>query len=254
MIDRTYISIIMPAYNAEATIRQSIESVLSQTYPCFELIIVDDASKDETRRIAEQYALSDPRIRVLPNEANSGVAFSRNKGIDEAKYPWIAFLDSDDLWYPDKLEKQMALADAECADIVYCSYAMTDEQGKQKCADFIVAPVTDFESMLAKNVIGCSTVLVKKESLGECRFSTDFYHEDYALWLQLLQKGLKAVGHTEVLVAYRISFNSRSFNKWTSARHRWHIYRKLLNLSFFRSIGYFLRYARNGLKKYRKTD
>ena len=136
MIDRTYISIIMPAYNAEATIRQSIESVLSQTYPCFELIIVDDASKDETRRIAEQYALSDPRIRVLPNEANSGVAFSRNKGIDEAKYPWIAFLDSDDLWYPDKLEKQMALADAEGADIVYCSYAMTDEQGKQKCADF----------------------------------------------------------------------------------------------------------------------
>ncbi len=253
MKEAAYISIIMPAYNAQKTLSASIESVLSQTYPYYELIIIDDASKDDTVSIAEAYASTDARVRVLKNAENSGVAVSRNRGIEEARYPWIALLDSDDLWYPEKLEKQMALAQAEGADILYCSYAMIDETGASAYSDFVVTPRTDLKQMLVKNWIGCSTVLIRKESLGELRFTKDFYHEDYALWLQLLQKGLTAAGNTEVLAAYRVSQGSRAYNKRHAARQRWRIYRRLLGFSTLKSARYFLVYAINGWIKYRKS-
>ena len=129
MYDTVPISVVMPAYNAEKTIAESIETVLKQTHENIELIIVDDASIDGTASIINTYARKNPQIRILRNTKNIGVAETRNKGIEAAKSDWIALLDSDDLWEPDKLERQIVLAYQEQAEIVYCSYDFIDEQG-----------------------------------------------------------------------------------------------------------------------------
>lgn len=129
-IDRPLVSVIMPAYNAEKYIAEAISSVLSQSYTNWQLLILDDCSTDHTAEIAEYFEKADTRIRVLRNPRNMGVAKTRNRGIDMAKGEWVALLDSDDRWHDDKLEKQLVVADSSDADIIYCSYALTDESGE----------------------------------------------------------------------------------------------------------------------------
>lgn len=248
------VSVVMPAYNSEAYIESAIRSVQKQTVEDWELLVLEDGSKDSTPEIVAKLAAEDPRIRLLPNEQNMGPARTRNRGMDLCTGQYIAFLDSDDIWYPDKLEKQLALAEQYNADIIYCSYAIVDAQGNLRSADFIVPPQADLKYMLVKSVFSCSTAMLRRSSVGEIRFPVDFYHEDYAFWLDLLQHGLVARGATEVLAAYRVSENSRASNKLASAVRRWHIYRKFLHYSFFRSAWYLMRYAFAGVLKYRKKQ
>lgn len=248
------VSVIMPAYNSEIYIESAIRSVQAQTVDNWELLVLEDGSKDSTPEIVAKLAAEDERIRLLPNEENMGPARTRNRGMDLCTGKYIAFLDSDDIWYPDKLEKQLALAEEYEADIMYCSYAIVDSQGKSRSADFIVPPQADLKYMLVKSVFSCSTAMLRRSSVGDSRFPVDFYHEDYAFWLALLQKGLVARGTPEVLAAYRVSENSRASNKLASAVRRWHVYRKFLHYSFFRSAWYLSRYAFAGVLKYRKKQ
>ena len=248
------VSVIMPAYNSETYIKSAIRSVQAQTVDNWELLVLEDGSKDSTPEIVAKLAAEDERIRLLPNEKNMGPARTRNRGMDLCTGKYIAFLDSDDIWYPDKLEKQLALAEEYEADIMYCSYAIVDSQGKSRSADFIVPPQADLKYMLVKSVFSCSTAMLRRSSVGDSRFPVDFYHEDYAFWLSLLQKGLAARGTPEVLAAYRVSENSRASNKLASAVRRWHVYRKFLHYSVLRSAWYLSRYAFAGVLKYRKKQ
>lgn len=247
------VSVIMPAYNAQRFLEQAVRSVMAQTYPDWELIIIDDCSTDATAAIAGELAREDSRIHVLRNPENLGVALTRNRGLDLCRGSYAALLDSDDVWHPEKLEKQMALARETGADVIYCSYAIVDENGGKKCDDFIVPEATDLEASLTKGVISCSTALLSRNILSKYRFGTEFYHEDLALWLRILRDGHTARGVPEVLADYRVMDGTRASNKLNSAIHRWQIYRKLLGFSVIRSAGLLARYAFLGLKKYKKA-
>jgi len=249
---RCGVSVIMPAYNAGKYINESVRSVIAQTYVDWELIVVDDNSEDNTYEIVKELAKEDDRICLIRNDQNVGAAQSRNKAMDICRGTYVALLDSDDIWYPEKLEKQITLAEKEHADIVYCSYAIVDENREKKCNDFIVPESITLESALAKSVISCSTALLGPTVVEKYRFPLDFYHEDLAMWLQLLGDGMKASGVTEVLAEYRLRRNSRASNKISVAIGRWKIYRSMMNFSIFKSVYYFAQYAFAGLAKYRE--
>lgn len=244
------ISVIMPAYNAEKYIEDAVKSVICQTYTNWELIIINDCSSDGTLQIAQRLAQADTRITVTDNTENIGVAKTRNKGLDAASGDWVALLDSDDIWHRDKLKKQLETAYSTGADIIYCSYEIIDENDSKVCEDFMVPAETDFEKSLAVSVISCSTVMLSKEIASQYRFTTDFYHEDLVYWLDVLKKGYKAAGVTEVLAKYRVAKGSRASNKLKSAYNRWHIYRSHLKMSLPQSIYCIIQYAFAGIKKY----
>lgn len=246
------VSVIMPAYNAEKFIAKAIDSVIAQTVSDWELLIIDDRSSDETLRIAEEYAKSDTRIKLLQNEKNSGAAITRNNGIAAASGKYIALLDSDDVWHSDKLEKQLNKLAATDAAICYTSFSMVDESGSKVRADYLIPESTDFEAMLSENVIGCSTVMLKADAAKENPFDPSFYHEDYLMWLKLLGSGYTAVGCPEVLTDWCYRENSRSYNKFESMKKRWAIYREALSLPFGKSVYHICRYAAAGIKKYSK--
>lgn len=243
------VSVVMPAYNAEKYIDQAISSVISQTYTKWELLIIDDCSTDGTAKIAECFASQDSRIRLLRNSQNMGVARSRNRGLDIAKGEWIALLDSDDAWREMKLEKQLTVAERTNADIVYCSYSMMDETSAH-LFDYIVPETTSYDALLKENTIGCSTALIRRSALQQHRFSTEYYHEDYVLWLELLKSAHTAAASREILSDYRIVRDSRSNDKLKSAKNRWLIYRKTEKLPFLKSVLAFAAYAVNGIRKY----
>lgn len=245
------VSVIMPAHNTEQFIAQAIESVRSQTFKNWELIVVDDCSTDSTRVIAESLAHEDGRIFVVHNEQNIGVAKTRNRGIDISSGEYIALLDCDDFWNPEKLSVQLSHIQKYNADIAYCSYAIVDEEGNKKACDFIVSPVATFDSTLVQSTMSCSTVLIRRASMGEVRFTDEIYHEDLALWLDLLRSGCTAVGCQEVLASYRIVAGSRASNKFKAAMHRWDLFRNYLHLPFTRCVSLFTQYGWLAVRKYR---
>ena len=244
------VSIVMPAYNAAWSISRSIDSVLTQSYSEFELLIVDDCSKDNTLEIVRQYAQRDSRIRVIVCGENRGVAAVRNEGIAQAKGTYIALLDSDDVWLPDKLQRQMQLLKDTGAEIAYCSYDFIDEKDAPVLKPFLVPESTNYRKMLYSSVISCSTAVVEAKLMKQHPFRSQWYHEDYVLWMELLKIPVKAVGVQEVLAHYRQVEGSRSNHKGNAAIERWKIYRKALGMNVFSSAVAFIGYALNGIRKY----
>ena len=211
----------------------------------------DEKARNIISLSIQRLAAEDERIRAFRNPQNMGVARTRNFGIEQACGQFIAFLDSDDIWHADKLEKQMALAKETGAGIVYCSYAIMNAQGGKAKEDYIVPAKTDFEHLLRENVILCSAMVVRADILKKIPFNTEFYHEDFVLALDIMKAGYAAVGYTEVLMKWRYIDNSRSFDKRKAAQNRWKVYRDYLKLPFAQSAIIFLQYALAGLKKYR---
>lgn len=246
------ISIIMPAYNCERFIEIAIRSVIRQTYQNWELLVIDDGSTDATKDIVVALSLEDDRIKLLTNSKNMGVAKTRNKGFELSSGQFVALLDADDVWHSDKLEKQLVLAQKTGADIIYCSYSIVDEAGTNICNDFIVPHKTNYDNMLVRSVISCSTALLSRSIVEQYSFRTDFYHEDLLLWLELMRDGMNAYGVTDVLAQYRILSGSRSNNKLKSARERWKIYRQGMRLPFFKSVKLIIQYGFLAVNKYRK--
>ena len=247
------VSVIMPAYNAAEFLEEAIASVRAQTVTDWELLVIDDCSTDETRRIVERISAADSRVRLLQNHRNLGAAGSRNRGLDVFRGAYVALLDSDDYWYPTMLKKMLAKAEETGADIIYCAYELVDEVGRKVCNDFRVPDSTSFRESIVRSVITCSTVLITGELARNHRFPTNLYHEDIALWFQILRDGGTARGVDEVLAAYRQRSGSKTANKLKSAWRRWIIYRKHLHLSFFRSLYVTVRYAWYGLQKFRRV-
>ena len=246
------VTVIMPAYNAASYIETAIRSVMAQTHTAWELLVIDDGSSDDTCAIVERLAAEDDRIHLLRNPQNCGVAATRNRGLELCNGAYAAFLDSDDVWHPDKLERQVQTAREQQADLVYTSYAIVDADGHPCKRPYLVPSQIDFQGLLKENVMGCSTVLLSAAVAQRYRFLSDFYHEDYCLWLDILRDGHTAVGCTDVLADWRLILNSRSFDKKNGARNRWRIYRRHLGFSVCKSARYFAAYAWRGLKKYLK--
>lgn len=244
------VSVVMPAYNAEKYIEAAIESIQNQTMEDWELVVVDDCSNDGTRDVINKLAEQDKRIRPIFNEVNKGTAGSRNTAMDNCRGEYIALLDADDIWHPEKLERQLKRIAETGADLSYCSYALVDANGKKCGNDYIVPEEISFSGLLEQNVIGCSTVMFTKEVADKYRFTTDFYHEDYVLWLQILRDGKKACGVKDVVSYYRLLANSRAANKLQNAVNRWKIYRNFIGCSRIRSAVNLAKYTYYGVKKY----
>ena len=244
------VSVVIPNYNGEKFVEQTIQSALRQTYDNVELILVDDKSTDGSLAILRNWREKDKRIRLIEKQTNTGVALTRNAGIDAAKGEYIALLDNDDLWEEDKIERQVELIQRTKAGMVYCSYDFIDECGQEIGRPFIVPEQTTYHDMLAKSVIGCSSILIATDIIKKNKFSGAYYHEDYVLWMKLLEQGIMARGDVKVLMHYRRTAGSRSNSKFFSAKQRWVIYRKALHLGIGKSAVAFFRYMLNGIIKY----
>lgn len=249
MVNTSLVSIITPSYNSAAFIQETIESVLSQSYGHWEMIIVDDASTDDSLEIIEHFASEDQRIKLFKNEENLGVAKSRNWAIEEAKGKYIAFLDSDDTWFREKLEKQIALMQKNNVLLSYSAYHTMNETGKL-VGTFPVKEKVTYHDLLKTSTIGTLTTIYNVKELGKFYFE-DIGHEDYVMKLQILKKVEFAQGIEEPLANYRIVRKSLSRNKIQAASWQWYIYRKVEKLSLVKSMYYFLNYTYYGIFKYR---
>jgi len=246
------ISIVMPAYNSSEFISQSIRSVINQNYTYWELIVVDDSSTDNTSYIIENFAKKDNRIKLLTLKQNSGVSASRNFGTKNANGRFIAFIDSDDIWMEDKLSMQIDFLKLKKAPFTFSAYDVIDEKDN-KISTFLPSCSMDYKLMLKGSQIGCSTVIYDSSLLGPLLFP-ECGNEDYVLWLQVLKKYGPQEGVDSPLVKYRIRKNSRSANKYLSAKNKWTIYRKIEKLSFLTSVFYFIHYSIKGFFKYKRNE
>ena len=244
------ISIIMAAYNTEKTIEQAINSVLSQTYTNFELLVVNDCSTDRTAELVKSIAAKDSRVRLISNVKNSGVSYTRKHGLEEAKGSWIAILDSDDAWAPKKLEKQIDLQRRTNADLLFTGSAFMDSDG-QPIDWYLHAPAeVTYRQLLKQNVLSNSSALVRKELYAKHYAIGDGMHEDFAIWLSILKEGKKAYGVDERLLIYRIAKSSKSGNKFKAAKMNWNTYR-YVGLNPIEAAYYECWYMVNGFLKYR---
>lgn len=244
------VSVIIPVYNAERYLEQTVRSVQAQTITDMEILLVDDCSTDGSAVIMRRLAAEDQRIRLLMSSCNQGVATTRNIAIKNSRGTYLAFLDADDLWYPDKLRLQLALAVRENVEIVYCSYDIIDENSTPCRSAFIVSNETNLERTMWCSEISCSTALIRRDAMAGIEFSEVQYHEDLVMWITLLEDGCRAKGVREVLAAYRQSTGSRSSNKLESARNRWKVFKNVAHLPMYKRLYYFLRYAFAGAIKY----
>lgn len=232
MPDKCEISVIMPAYNAQKTIAASIESVLVQTYQNFELIIIDDASKDDTVKIVQEAAEKDHRIILLTQQQNTGVAQARNRGLSHAKGQWLAFLDADDLWREEKLKRQLQFMEKGFVRddhiISYTATAYMDESGKMYDYILRAKKVLTYKDLLKQNLMSCSSVMVRRDVMipfPDGRLYKNGIHEDYATWLTILDTHkICGQGLDEPLLIYRKASGSKSSNRISSAKMIYNAY------------------------------
>lgn len=247
------ISVIIPAYNCGQYIEQAIGSALLQTIKEeVEVIVIDDASTDGTKEIVKQITAerSGRSLIYHRSEVNLGVAESRNTGIRMAKGEFLAFLDADDWWDLDKLEKQAALQRRTGAHLIYTGRELMKPEGDSTGKVIAVPEVTTYRQLLRTNCIPCSSVLMKTETAREFYMCHDELHEDYILWLRILKKYKKAYGMNEPLLKSRLSAGGKSRNKLKSAKMHYGVY-KYMGIPAWKAVWLFLCYTVNGVKKYR---
>lgn len=244
------VSIITPLYNAEKFIGETIESVISQTYNNWEMLIIDDASKDSSLNISSSYEQKDNRIKVIKNYENLGVIKSRNRGIKKAKGKYIAFLDADDLWKNNKLKKQIKFMEENQIAISYTGYEKINEDGSFR-GKLWTPKRLSYKDSLKGNLMGCLTVVYNIEKIGKKYFKEIKMSEDHLLWLEILKEEVVACGLEESLAQYRVIKNSRSKNKFNAIKTQWKINREIEKLGFFKSLYYFINYLWYGYKRYK---
>ena len=215
-LEEGLVSIITPVYKAERVIGETIRSVLAQSYCHWEMIVVDDCSPDHSEQIIHQLAAEDSRIRYHRLERNSGAAVARNTAISLAKGEYLAFLDSDDLWAPEKLERQLAFMTEHHAAFSFTRIQMIDAEGKIVKADVPIPDKADYKYLLRHTVIATSTVIVNRRQAGDFSMPLRRGGQDYATWLQLLRTTDYAYGLNECLTSYRTGGQSLSSNKFKS--------------------------------------
>jgi hypothetical protein len=232
------VSVIMPAYNAEKFIEAAVNSVIAQTYPTWELFIIDDASSDTTLSKAEKLEKKDPRIKILRNKKNSGAGISRNKGIKAAQGDFIAFLDADDQWKPKKLKIQLDVMQEQNASVCFSCYQQMEENGNSRNEIIEALPILTYQKLLKSNYLGNLTGIYNAKKLGKIYSPEIRKRQDWALWLEAVKKGGPAIGIQRCLAKYRVRKGSISGNKLEMLKYNFNIYRKVLGFNFLKSSGY----------------
>ncbi|WP_100487027.1 teichuronic acid biosynthesis protein TuaG [Sporolactobacillus pectinivorans] len=244
------VSVITPSYNVEKTIEATIRSVLGQTFRDWEMIIADDCSTDRTRMKLAAAEFADERIHTVFLGKNSGAAAARNMALDLARGRYIAFLDSDDCWKPEKLEKQLDFMKKNGYAFSFTGYEYINSDGVP-LHKVVKAPArVVYQDMLKNTIVGCLTVMIDRKQAGRFSMPNLRSRQDLATWLGLLKKGIVAYGLNETLSEYRISGKtSLSGNKWKAARKTWFVYRQVEKLPMLLSFWYFCHYAAHALIK-----
>ncbi|CAK7047006.1 MAG: Putative teichuronic acid biosynthesis glycosyltransferase TuaG [Parabacteroides distasonis] len=246
------VSILTPCHNASATIRQTIESVLAQTYPHWELLAVDDCSTDDTAGIIKSYADKDSRIRYLKTEKPSGgPSTPRNIGLEHATGQYIALLDSDDMWLSRKLEEQLAFMKRNGCGLVYSNYEKMAWDGTRQNRVVKVRDVSSYWDTLESSEIPCLTVLFKRELAEGIRFKP-VTKEDFVFWIEILRRGHKAHNTGHVHALYREVPHSRSANKFAMFRDQWHVLRRVEGVKKVPALYFMAVYVIKGLRKHLK--
>lgn len=240
------ISIVVPVYNAENYIEQTIAMVQKQTFSDWELILVEDCSKDNSRGVLKELTdkLADPRIRVIFKEKNEGAARARNTGLAEATGQYLAFLDADDIWKETKLEKELAFLQKKKAAFVFSAYEFGDEQGVGTGKIVKVPDTLSYKQALSRTVIFTSTTLFDIEKIGRKLLTMpEVPSEDSATWWQILRAGHTAYGYQEVTTIYRRPPKSLSSNKGKAIQRIWYLYREVEKLPLLTSAWCFAGWA-----------
>lgn len=239
------VSIITPVYNSEKYIGETIKSVLSQTHENWEMIIADDCSKDNTAKVINQF--SDPRIKYFKLEKNAGAAVARNKALERAKGRYIAFLDADDMWKSDKLEKQLNFMIENKVEFSFTGYEILRDEGNKVIK---IPQKLNYSQFMKNTVIGTLTVMLDKESVGEVRLVNVKKDHDSMTWAKLLREGHIAHGLNESLAYYRKVNGSISNDKFKAAKNHWNNCRNIEKLSAVKCLYYFFFYGINAVKKH----
>nr|WP_244897342.1 glycosyltransferase family 2 protein [Marinococcus halophilus] len=233
--DEDLVSIVMPAYNCEAFIKYSLDSVIQQTYQNWELIIVDDGSKDSTKKIVTHYSNKDPRIKYFEFEKNQGAAVARNKAVELAEGKYMAFLDSDDIWFPKKLDEQLKIMKENGYEFTCTSYTKIDELGQDLKKTIRVTDKSTYDDILKRN-LGNSTVIYNVDNLGKFTIPNIRKRNDYVMWLQVIKKAGYLYGINEALSSHRVRKNSLSKKKVNLVGYHWKVYREIEKLSLLKSV------------------
>ncbi|RIW36058.1 glycosyltransferase family 2 protein [Bacillus salacetis] len=239
------ISIITPVYNSEKYIGETIKSVLAQTHNNWEMLIADDCSKDNTAKVVSEF--NDPRIKYFKLEENSGAAIARNKALEKAKGTYIAFLDADDMWKPNKLEKQLDFMINNNVGFSFTGYEILRENGNKVIS---VPSCLSYSQFMKNTIIGTLTVMVNTEIVGEVRLVNVKKDHDSMTWAKLLREGHTAYGLNESLAYYRKVEGSISNDKFKAAKNHWNNCRNIEKLSLPKCLYYFLFYGINAVKKH----
>ena len=245
------VSVITPAYRAAHVVGATIESVLRQTFADFELLVVDDVSPDDTVAVVEQYVERDPRVKLLRHAANQGPAGARNTALAVAGGRYVAFLDSDDLWLPQKLERHVDFMQRRQPAMSYTQYRRIDGAGALLSDVIDVPERLDYRGLLRNTAITTSTVIVDRDVTGPFQMPHGVFYDDYVCWLKFLKRQHVALGLREDLTRYRVLGGSWSRNKLRSASHVWRVYRDVEELSWPSAAWAFGHYAWNAVRKYR---
>ncbi len=243
------VSIITPSYNSSGFIADTINSVLVQSYTNWELLITDDCSKDESVKIISGFVGRDERIKLSVLKKNSGAAAARNNSIGMAKGRYIAFIDSDDIWMPDKLEKQIAFMQNNGYAFSMTEYSLMDVNGKPLGKVMHMPKSMTYRQYLRNTAIGCLTVVIDREKTGDFRMPDIRTSQDMALWLDILKRGFKAYALNECLASYRLVPTSNSAKKLNAVKDVWRVYRQIEGLNIGYAAFNFCGYAFNAILK-----
>ena len=245
-MDKEKISIVVPVYNAADYILQTIAMVKRQTYENWELLLVEDCSTDGTRKLLQDFAAEnkDARIRVIFKEKNEGAAKARNTGVLQVSGAYLAFLDADDIWLPEKLGRELRFLQENQAAFVFTAYEFGDEAGVGTKKYVRVPRTLTYKEALSRTIIFTSTTLFDLGKIErELLLMPDVASEDTATWWQILKTGIQARGFDEVTTIYRRPANSLSSNKGKAIIRIWNLYRNVEHLSLLQSVLHFIPWA-----------
>ena len=248
-MNQNLVSIITPSYNSERFISDTINSVIEQTYDNWELIIVDDASYDQTPKIIIRFLSKESRIKAIFLKENIGPSEARNQAIRIAKGRFIAFLDSDDLWLPNMLDAQINYMITNSVGFSFTSYIQISEDGLNHLKEIHAPARINYNSYLKNTIIGCLTVVLDKRIVGDFEMPKIRSSHDMALWLMILKQGFVAHGIDITLAKYRLVSTSNTANKLKSMYDVWRVYRDFEKLNLIFSLYNFINYIYNAIKK-----
>ena len=251
--DNNKVSVIIPVYNKEKYLKKSIESIISQSYKDWEIILVDDCSTDNSAQIISKYTAEYPNIIYHKQEKNGGAAVARNTALSLANGRFAAFLDADDEWWPDKLEKQLEFMKGKNAVMSCTALECIDEEGKSLNSVRPVINEISYKFLLKNTMIATSTVIVDRKKTGDFKMPLRRRGQDYATWLKLLRSGNLCIGLNEVLTKYRVMKKSLSSNKWSSIKQVWDIQTENEGINKFSASINICFFIYNALKKRRKN-